>query len=104
MRFHERALSITIVSAAAPCLAGGTNPMTRITLDATITDRLRQGGEVLEVCDETGQTVGYFHPVDGQSPSVRAKQSPFSNEEIIARSQQRTGRSLKEILQELERL
>jgi len=56
---------------------------------------------LLEVCDRSGQTLGYFVPVgtNGGGPPPR---SPFSDEEIQMRRQQRVGKPLSEILQRLE--
>jgi hypothetical protein len=75
--------------------------MTRLTVDAALLARLHNLDQTLEVCDESGRTLGYFHPVPaaGHPPAP----SPFSEEELRRRQQQRTGRSLAEILERLDR-
>ncbi len=76
--------------------------MTKVSVDSTLRARLHDLDEVLELCDESGQTLGYFHPVVHVSSSQKATDlSPFSEEEIRRRQQDRTGRSLGEILEDL---
>lgn len=69
--------------------------MVKITLDSGLLEQLTPANRVLEICDPKGQTVGYFHPASGclveEKPFVR---SPFSDEEIQRRRQQRAGRPL----------
>jgi hypothetical protein len=78
--------------------------MVKVTLDAALLTHLNQVDTALEICDAAGQTVGYFHPAVrrplGEGPSAR---SPFSDEELQARRQQRTGRPLADILEQLGR-
>lgn len=77
--------------------------MVKITLDSGLLEQLAPSDRTLEICDRFGRTVGYFHPAPGrpvEKPSVR---SPFSNEELQRRRQQRSGRPLAEILERLER-
>ena len=75
--------------------------MTKVTLDAATLAKLKDLNELLEVCDESGRTLGYFHPVV-PSESLKAM-SPFSDEEIEEFRQQRTGRPLSEILSDLNK-
>ncbi len=72
--------------------------MTKIFVDAATRANLHNLDTVVEVCDESGETLGYFHP---QSPT-KAVQSPFSDEEIERRRQQRTGKPLAEVLERLK--
>lgn len=78
--------------------------MVKVTLDSELLEQLTPADRVLEICDPKGHTVGYFHPANGrlveEKPSVR---SPFSDEELQRRRQQRGGRPLAEILERLER-
>jgi len=78
--------------------------MTKVELDASVRARLHDLHELLEVCDESGRTLGYFHPI---MPSTKAGdvkvQSPFSEEELQRRQQQPGGRPLKQILEDLNR-
>ena len=73
--------------------------MTKVIVDAAMRARLHDLKELLEVCDESGRTLGYFHPlVDcGDAKAL----SPFSDEEIDRRRQQRSGRPLGDILEDL---
>ena len=71
--------------------------MTRLVVDAATSDKLRQVGEMVELCDEAGQTLGYFH----QTPPGGWR-SPFSDEEIRQRLKEpRSGRPLADILRDL---
>jgi hypothetical protein len=74
--------------------------MTKIMVDANTQAKLHAPEGLLEVCDTAGQTLGYFVPVaqNGAAPT----RSPFSDEEIQERRQQRVGKPLSEILQRLE--
>jgi hypothetical protein len=73
--------------------------MTRITADASLLAKLDNLSSVVQVCDDAGRTLGYFHPA---GPSARATMSPVSDEEIEKCRQQKTGRPLSEIMTELE--
>jgi hypothetical protein len=75
--------------------------MTRLTVDAAFLARLDKLDSIVEVCDESGRTVGYFHSV--LASNAGAARSPFSDEEIQRRRQQRTGRALSEIMADLEK-
>jgi hypothetical protein len=76
--------------------------MTRVTVNASIRAQLHNLDAALEVCDESGQTLGYFHPIIEPGPSGGEKAaSPYSDEEIEELRKQRTGRPLTEILKNL---
>lgn len=78
--------------------------MVKVTLESDLLEQLISTDRVLEICDAEGHTLGYFHPAPAhpveQKPSAR---SPFSEEQLQQRRQQRAGRSLGEILERLER-
>ena len=78
--------------------------MTRVLLDAATLTHLRNLAEMLELCDERGRVLGYFHPLsnpaDGTGEPAR---SPCSDEELRERRKQRTGRPLTEILDRFNR-
>jgi hypothetical protein len=77
--------------------------MTKVTVDAATKERLHAPGEVLEVCDEAGRTLGFFHPICEDAPAAGgATRSPFTREELVRRKEQRSGRPLQEILKGLE--
>ena len=76
--------------------------MTKLILDADTLAKLHNLDAVLEVCDESGQTLGYFHPLAGLRTSAgQTTRSPFTDQEVQQRRQQRTGRPLSEILGKL---
>lgn len=76
----------------------------KVILDPAVLAMLTAPGGVVEVCDETGRTLGHFQPAIryGKFENGRIV-SPFSDEEIRIRAQQRTGQPLKEILDDLTR-
>jgi len=77
--------------------------MTRIVIGGAFCAILDNLEGVAELCDESGRTLGYFHPmVQGTGFEGTKAQSPFPDEEIARREQQRTGRPLKEILEDLD--
>jgi len=71
--------------------------MTRITIDKKTRAKLNGLHDHAVLCDDTGRTIGYFLP-SGLLRDV----SPYSEEEIERRRQKRSGRSLDEILRDLE--
>jgi hypothetical protein len=75
--------------------------MTKIMVDADTQAKLHAPDGLLEVCDASGQTLGYFVPA-GKNGGAPAR-SPFSDEEIQKRRQQRVGKPLSEILARLEK-
>jgi hypothetical protein len=75
--------------------------MTRVVVNATIRAQLHNLDAALEVCDESGQTLGYFHPIVEAGVSGKIT-SPYTDEEIEELRKQRTGRPLAEILKGLD--
>ncbi len=69
--------------------------MTRVFIDAQTWERLSDPHELLELCDPSGQTLGFYQPafrvgcVDGGK--IR---SPYADEEIEERLRQTDGKSL----------
>jgi hypothetical protein len=77
--------------------------MTKLVVDAATQAKLKSLNGLLELCDETGRTLGYFHSLTNEhSCGENQIQSPFTEEELERRRQQRTGRSLTEILEGLK--
>jgi len=74
--------------------------MMKLNVDAELQAKLTQAGGPLELCDESGRTIGYFQPALG--PGELKKMSPFSDEEIERLAKQREGRPLAEIWNDLE--
>jgi hypothetical protein len=78
--------------------------MTKITADPQLRAKLHGFQDLIEVCDENGQVVGFFHPVSQTSgPSRSQTSSPVSDSEIEECRKQQTGRLLADIFADLER-
>jgi hypothetical protein len=75
--------------------------MTKVVVDATMRARLNNLADLLQVCDESGRVLGYFHPIAAPDP-VAPVQSPVPEEELERRRRQRTGRALTDILKGLQ--
>jgi hypothetical protein len=73
--------------------------MDKIILDPTLREKLNGLDRELELCDETGRTLGHYLPEAAYRKLVLASlQVRLTEEEIEQRRQQRgTGRSLAEI-------
>ncbi len=80
--------------------------MSSVVLDSQVLERLRQPGGLVEIRDETGQLAGYFTP-PGEHPKesslYRDVEVPFTDEELDRFEQEPGGRSLDEILKDLEK-
>jgi hypothetical protein len=72
--------------------------MTRLLLDAKLANELKGAPESIELCDPTGEVVGHFTPVKKGKITV-----PFTEEEIYESKRKKGGRSLAEILTDLEK-
>jgi hypothetical protein len=78
--------------------------MSKITLDPVLRSKLNGLNETLEVCDESGETVGHFLPAAAYRKlmyQIAEAQCPHSWEEVRQLSKQTGGRSLAEIWKEL---
>jgi hypothetical protein len=75
--------------------------MTTITIPDSILAGIRPGEQTVEVRDATGRVVGYFAPVVS-SQDYRAVTQPVSEDELDRRSHAGGGRSLADILGDLE--
>ena len=78
--------------------------MGKLTLNADLRNKLNGLNEPLEVCDETGHTVGHFlpHPLyEELFYAALAAESPHSKEELKRRHQEVGGRPLAEIWKRL---
>ena len=77
--------------------------MTKITLDSATSAKLSGVDQHVELCDAAGRTLGYFVPVVDPSQYVESP-CPVSEEELDRREREGGGRTLAEILADLERL
>jgi hypothetical protein len=76
--------------------------MTRVVLDKETLAKLHDLKERIEICDEEGITRGYANPV-GDKSLYEQVQVPFTEEELERFENEPGGRSLAEILADLER-
>jgi hypothetical protein len=78
--------------------------MPKVILDETLRAKLNGLNEPLELCDETGGTLGHFLPADVYREIIVAwSKARTSDEELERRMQQPGGRTLAEIWQRLGR-
>jgi hypothetical protein len=77
--------------------------MTKVVVDAAFGAKVKGVAGAVELCDESGRTIGYFQPVVSEGLSAMGVRSPISDEEIERRSQERGGRPLADILADLEK-
>lgn len=76
--------------------------MGRVVLDSTLECQFMNATERLEVCDHSGRILGVFTPVADRALYEKHK-SPFTSEELDAFEREPGGRSLSEILADLEK-
>jgi hypothetical protein len=78
--------------------------MTTILLDDALRQKLNGLNAEIELRDETGKVVGHVLPADKyQSLLYASAKNRLSDEELKRRSEEPGGRSLAEILADLER-
>jgi len=78
--------------------------MGKLTLDSDLRKKLNGLTEPMEVCDDTGCTVGHFLPsplYDELFYAALAAESPHSKEELRRRHKETGGRSLADIWKRL---
>jgi hypothetical protein len=76
--------------------------MTRLIVDSATLTKLRDARQTLELCDDLGRVVGHFVPT--LDPSQCSTLEPqVSEEELDRRERFGGGRSLAEILADLEK-
>jgi hypothetical protein len=76
--------------------------MSKITLDSTMSDQLRQFKEPVELIDPRGFPPGTFTPVDDRR-LYREIEIPFSTEELKRFESEPGGRTLDKILADLDK-
>lgn len=78
--------------------------MSKITLDADLRSKLNGLNEQMEICDESGQTLGQFLPEAIYKKLLYAAVKaacPHSEEELERRRHESGGRSLQEFWQSM---
>lgn len=76
--------------------------MNRIVVDRSFVNQLGVQAEIAALYDPAGHILGYFTPAAGTS-EYEGVDSPASDEEIERRSREGGGRTLTEIMADLER-
>jgi hypothetical protein len=76
--------------------------MTRVIVDTTVRAQLDKIKEPAELCDEAGRVLGRYLPVLDATLYQRME-VPISEEELDRREREAGGRSLAEILADLEK-
>lgn len=78
--------------------------MTRVVIDSATWAKLRGPHEWIELCDPSGQTLGYYQPAFRVATIEGGKvQSPYTDAEIEDRRNQSDGRTLAEFWGDLGR-
>jgi hypothetical protein len=77
--------------------------MTKIILDEAAASKFADVKDRAEVCDEAGRTLGYFLPLVPHAAD-EGIEVPFTEEELQRFAQEPGGRTLAEILADLEKL
>jgi hypothetical protein len=76
--------------------------MTRVVIDQSIRAKFNDLAEQIELCDETGRTLGYFVPPEMHRELIRAWAiAEVSDEELERRRQEPGGKTLQEIWRSL---
>jgi hypothetical protein len=76
--------------------------MTKIVVDRVVWERLASVKEPVQLCDEQGRVFGCFTPAAEQPPFEWGRPQ-ISEEELQRRAQGQGGRTLAEILADLEK-
>jgi hypothetical protein len=78
--------------------------MQKIVVDPALRAKLHNLAEHVELCDESGQTLGHFLPAaDYKNLQCVSIDFPFTEEEIERRRHEKGGRTLAEIWKSLGR-
>ncbi len=79
--------------------------MTKVIADDALRTKLNGLNQQLEVCDESGRTLGYFLTVkDYERLMIEWAKAKYPPEELDRRSKQGGGRTTAEVLQRLRKL
>jgi hypothetical protein len=77
--------------------------MIRVTIDETLRSKLHNLTEPLELCDNSGQVVGWYYPEEDLS-QYDLTEPPISEEELRDREQSNDWVSGEEVLEYLRKL
>jgi hypothetical protein len=77
--------------------------MTKVTVDSELWGKLENLQGPAELCDPSGRTLAYFYPVISPPSEETEQKSLIPDEELERRCREGGGRSLAEILSDLEK-
>ncbi len=78
--------------------------MTKILVDESLRKKLSRVDELAELCDKSGQTLGFFYPAEPKETKLPpGLKSPISEKELDRRRKEPGGHTLGEIWAELEK-
>ena len=77
--------------------------MGKVVLDSTMRSKLADLRYEIELCDESGTTVGYFVPPEWHRELYAWANTLVSDEELERAAQEPGGRTLAEIMADLEK-
>ncbi len=75
--------------------------MIRVVVDEAISEKLTELGDSAELCDASGRLLGYFHPAEDDD--YEGYDSPLPEAELARRAREGGGRTLGEIVADLEK-
>lgn len=76
--------------------------MTKLIVDGLTLAKLGNLAQSLELCDHSGRTLGFFTPAEDRSLYVGVE-PPISDDELEQRQRKGGGRTLDEIIADLEK-
>ncbi len=77
--------------------------MTKLVADAALHAKLQGLKEMVEICDESGNVLGFFHPIMRLADVDPASLPPPISEEEAEQLRRQPARLLKDILEDLQR-
>ncbi len=77
--------------------------MNKLLLDSPTIDKFLSLDHGVELCDPSGRSVGWFLPATGPS-DYNGYECPLSDAELVEIERQGGGRSLADILRDLDRM
>ncbi len=77
--------------------------MVKIKVEKSLRDQLAVAGDLVELCDTSGRTLGHFVPIRSPQEGIDSVDCPYSDEELARMRREAGGRPLAEIWKALGR-
>jgi hypothetical protein len=77
--------------------------MNKMTVDLATSGRLSSLEQAVELCDPSGHILGWFQPAQVEEKKHSFYVPPFTDEELRAAEEEEGGRSISEIMADLEK-